>query len=94
MDVADSVGVAADDVAVVACAVLDVSGVEAQRDGLRIGVVEKLVDEQLRVDVGSSIVRKPDSTTSSRNVDQCGCVGSSGNQIPHESGAVPRCRRG
>ena len=40
-----------------------------------------------------SMVRKPVSTTSSRNVAQYGCLGSSGNQMPQESGAVPRCSR-
>ena len=52
MDVADPVGVAADDLAVVAGAVFDVAGVQAQRDRFRVGVVEELVDEVLGVHMG------------------------------------------
>ncbi len=55
MDIADPIGVPADDVAVVTGAVLDVTCIEAQRDELRIGVIEELVDEPLGVDVGVDV---------------------------------------
>ena len=48
-------GSALDDLQVVAVAVGDVPGVQAQVDELRVGVVEELLDPILGVDVGVGV---------------------------------------